>query len=431
MNNLPRNVYPFFPKKAPSKHWLTPLKTQNTSVQIFKNGLLLRTTTFPIYLDIRSALQKTQYNYLTGLRPNTSYYRSIIRRSLKPGSVTYFYTNGSDFYTGMLTTSGSYAQYLSFTDSLNRLIFDTSVLGDIRNRALKKVGGSSRVNYTQFLVEIRSTSAMLFSAVLLLLRLAKAVKRGDFYNIQQIFQQIAETYLKVSASRAKKITKRKLRSFSKDVGSNWLQLQFGWLPLMSDIHEMFEDIKRNFSRDLKLYVKSSNIVDVSPELVNYNQTDPSKYRSVIAKAQCRRYTKVAVRFKVKDPFKQFIASIGLTNPLGVAWELVPYSFVVDWCLPIGSYLEALHYTDGLEFVDGVETTRLDARMSIHHYPPTSIGKTLIRTEGEFEEYLEFSGTRRQVLNRFPRPDLSFKNPFASAKALEHGLDIVALLNQKR
>jgi hypothetical protein len=33
-------------------------------------------------------------------------------------------------------------------------------------------------------------------------------------------------------------------------------------------------------------------------------------------------------------------SLGLVNPLEIAWEVVPYSFVVDWFLPVGSYIAA-------------------------------------------------------------------------------------------
>jgi hypothetical protein len=34
-------------------------------------------------------------------------------------------------------------------------------------------------------------------------------------------------------------------------------------------------------------------------------------------------------------------ALGLLDPLTVVWEIIPYSFVVDWFLPIGSYLENL------------------------------------------------------------------------------------------
>jgi hypothetical protein len=36
----------------------------------------------------------------------------------------------------------------------------------------------------------------------------------------------------------------------------------------------------------------------------------------------------------------FVSS-GITNPLLIGWELVPFSFVVDWFLPVGGWLESL------------------------------------------------------------------------------------------
>jgi hypothetical protein len=38
----------------------------------------------------------------------------------------------------------------------------------------------------------------------------------------------------------------------------------------------------------------------------------------------------------------FGRSLGLTDPLSVVWEIIPYSFVVDWFLPVGTYLENLN-----------------------------------------------------------------------------------------
>jgi hypothetical protein len=47
-------------------------------------------------------------------------------------------------------------------------------------------------------------------------------------------------------------------------------------------------------------------------------------------------------------------ALGLDNPLGTAWERTAFSFVFDWVIPIGDYLQALNskkYFDGWEVVD--------------------------------------------------------------------------------
>ena len=40
-------------------------------------------------------------------------------------------------------------------------------------------------------------------------------------------------------------------------------------------------------------------------------------------------------------------SLGLINPSTVAWERLPWSFVIDWFIPIGSYLDSVGFFGGL------------------------------------------------------------------------------------
>jgi hypothetical protein len=46
------------------------------------------------------------------------------------------------------------------------------------------------------------------------------------------------------------------------------------------------------------------------------------------------------QFKAKLTHINEATLVGLEDPLSTAWELVPYSFVADWFLPIGDYLSA-------------------------------------------------------------------------------------------
>lgn len=52
-------------------------------------------------------------------------------------------------------------------------------------------------------------------------------------------------------------------------------------------------------------------------------------------------------------FKTF-QQIGLTNPLLLGWELIPFSFVADWFIQVGDYLETL---DALIGVKRIAITR--------------------------------------------------------------------------
>jgi len=41
------------------------------------------------------------------------------------------------------------------------------------------------------------------------------------------------------------------------------------------------------------------------------------------------------------------ALLGLTDPASLAWEKLPWSFVIDWIIPAGNYLEAINLNRAL------------------------------------------------------------------------------------
>ena len=65
--------------------------------------------------------------------------------------------------------------------------------------------------------------------------------------------------------------------------------------------------------------------------------------------------KVSFTYDVPNTFLREFSTLGLTNPAVVAWELVPYSFVLDWLVPIGSWLDLLDAGAFLEYREGSRT----------------------------------------------------------------------------
>jgi hypothetical protein len=108
-----------------------------------------------------------------------------------------------------------------------------------------------------------------------------------------------------------------------------------------------------------------------------------------------------------------MSQLGMANPLSLAWELLPYSFVVDWFLPIGQFLSSLDYALGLEFRYGW--------MTVQHRQ--SWNSRLTRTHGtQFGFEADWSGgtgngkgfyMHREALHSFPFPPLPvLKDPFS-------------------
>jgi hypothetical protein len=56
--------------------------------------------------------------------------------------------------------------------------------------------------------------------------------------------------------------------------------------------------------------------------------------------------------EVVNPEFVRLQQMGLTNPLEVAWELIPFSFVADWFISVGDWLRGLTALHGLRIVSG-------------------------------------------------------------------------------
>jgi hypothetical protein len=172
-----------------------------------------------------------------------------------------------------------------------------------------------QVNLGVNLAEMREFVPMVTGNLLKLAKAMRALKHGDF------------------ATAARQLGARKKTSKLKatDISGRWLELQYGWLPSLSDIYEgskAFEALSNG--------PRKSTVV-VSRQKVNrFNASTSPSYMSAMATHKLKRYITYEMREELSAP-----RQIGLLDPLTVGWEILPFSFVVDWSLPIGTYLEAL------------------------------------------------------------------------------------------
>jgi len=137
-----------------------------------------------------------------------------------------------------------------------------------------------------------------------------------------------------------------------DISGAWLAMQYGWLPTLSDIFSAWKGYEVRCSPTRKMSFTATLMAAKA-----YNGSSaPSLYTCDSVRAVSRRVT-VELR-ELPTPGRV----LGLTDPLSIAWEVTPWSFVVDWFLPIGSYLEALNFIPSLSGASG-QTTIKDRTLS--------------------------------------------------------------------
>lgn len=186
---------------------------------------------------------------------------------------------------------------------------------------------NKRVDLGVAYAERKATSRMLGDTATRLARSVRELQRGNFRN----------------AARAIGIVKDPGRPRGSNWTNHWLQLQYGWKPLLSDVYGACDALSRRDPSDWRVTAtasrKDKSYYSVySPPGGTSTPTNMDAYRG-----EAVRERGVFVRLDAlpANDLTMSFTSLGVTNPLLVAWELVPYSFVVDWFFPLGNWLDSL------------------------------------------------------------------------------------------
>lgn len=120
---------------------------------------------------------------------------------------------------------------------------------------------------------------------------------------------------------------------SGDVSSLWLAFQYAWKPLLSDISALSNLLDEGMEAQRGwVESKRTRLVSIGPRQAGTLGTTKLMHQPCTA-----RYTTKYRAWVKRTP--RIVDRVGLTDPLTIVWELVPFSFVVDWFIPIGDWLQ--------------------------------------------------------------------------------------------
>lgn len=135
----------------------------------------------------------------------------------------------------------------------------------------------------------------------------------------------------------------------KSFGSNFLQFHFGWEPLIHDVYDAMEVLHNPVK-----HFGPCKAASVAEDSGNYLFDLGSVYNG--GKWQTKyRYLQGARIKSIENANLHTLEQYGLVNPASLVWEVVPFSFVVDWFVNVGDVLRS--YTDfaGLTLTDTYHT----------------------------------------------------------------------------
>lgn len=156
--------------------------------------------------------------------------------------------------------------------------------------------------------------------------------------------EIARTFHTLRSGRPildfiKDISKPNTRN-SRRLAGKWLEYQYGWKPLMSDVYGGCEALAQRLTEGVPVYTKSE------AEIFYDSGKTQSGLTTTYYESSLRM--KVKARYSIKNASEKSLTEIGITNPAALVWELVPWSFCIDWVLPVGDYLQGLDALTGID-----------------------------------------------------------------------------------
>lgn len=144
----------------------------------------------------------------------------------------------------------------------------------------------------------------------------------------------------------------------------WLEYRYAIRPLVFEMKACLTALKTIIQKKTRQTARGKEIrTEMNTSIVNwtnsapYSITENATYRRTVRSTlSCR----AGVLFQIEDDLDALLAVWGIDQPLESAWELVPFSFIVDWFFSIGDTISAWSVNPSLTPLTSWTTYRLNA-----------------------------------------------------------------------
>jgi hypothetical protein len=270
------------------------------------------------------------------------------------------------------------------------------------NTGLLVKAGDRKVNIGNFLAESKETLKMLATAVQRFARIYRSARNGRWSDVLRLLGTPKLNYLRGVSHKGK------------TVSEIWLEFIYGWKPLLADIYDLFNTLQKGLNikpqmLSVRRRISTSDVIDEKgiSTFHRYCRTNGTLYGKMW--------------YKISSSDITFWNRLGLINPAEPLWEALPFSFIVDWFVPVSSYLEALSARVGLDFVDGYYGCKQETICILSQ--PTKASSGYVALSSSCRSTRTTVGYRRTKMSSLPWPDVWFKSPFSTI----HVANAIALL----
>lgn len=251
-------------------------------------------------------------------------------------------------------------------------------------------------------------------------------------RIGTLVKNVAIDYLALKR-QFKRLSYKNPKAAFKQLSGLWLEYQYGLKPTMQTIHDSVVRIRNGARHETSRFQADGKSVSRETLTVLDGNSLP-----VIRRISHSSRTRIVCIMNATDDVINQVGDLTSLNPANIIWELIPFSFVVDWFIDIGGYLRDLetHTLVNQNFVTGFRT---DTYKGVSQ--ADVIGSVDIGGGSTYHVNVHATGEvrwkKRTPYTVFPMPTLPRFNPslgpsrlISAAALLSNGLKSDQKLKQK-
>lgn len=252
-----------------------------------------------------------------------------------------------------------YSQDVEFTEA-NRLV--TEVLNKARNRFVESFKGDAGLGGV--LAERKQSMGMITNRASQMLSFIRKLRSGNLSACAEVLKITrVKTYTQMLKDKSvkgqirlskrrewlltKKYKKRLITEGDKYFADLFLEFHFGWSPLVKQTYEAVEALDREIPTGS--YRGRAKVDGVKLNLFTkyttpFTTTYDHKHKLDVTAV-------VGATVSIKNANLALANQMGVVNPFAALWEVIPWSFLIDWFVNVQEWLNSFTEFCGYEIKD--------------------------------------------------------------------------------
>lgn len=289
-----------------------------------------------------------------------------------------------------------------------------------RDKAVAQANSNVRdtmVALGEALAEIEKTVGMMADTASRIVGAARHVRKGRFSK----------------AARALGTSVPTTASVGKTFAENWLAYRYGWLPLYGTIYGgLVASYELSIRTPAVLRVQGKATTSSSLSTIHQDDGGSSDGMSMwylpwtcITNANSHYRARVSYWIQRDMGLLSKAQNLGLYDPLSLAWELLPFSFVVDWFANIGDIVDEISTFHGASYLVGCISHKVEVEATSVSTPVPRTTSYSVNTGSPARSQMTLTRYKRDVYNVPPSVHPHFNNGLNATRFI----DAVALIRQ--